>query len=86
RHYLKYEREGGRLAPDPHICRYTGSSREPICFWICPIHSIVQTGPYGSKMPLPATKPIIITTNRIPKEEAEEGEHLVGEEGTTGVN
>ncbi|PSN30438.1 hypothetical protein C0J52_25519 [Blattella germanica] len=31
-------------------------------------------------MPLPATKPIIITTNKIAKEEAEEGELLVREE------
>ncbi|PSN48608.1 hypothetical protein C0J52_18659 [Blattella germanica] len=32
-------------------------------------------------MPIPATKPIFITTNRIPKEEAENGEHLVRVEG-----
>ncbi|PSN35224.1 hypothetical protein C0J52_27133, partial [Blattella germanica] len=45
-----------------------------------------QTGPYGGKMLIPATKPILTTTNKIPKEEAEEGEHLVGEGGTIRVN
>ena len=41
----------------------------------------------AGKVLMPATKSIPATTDRIVKEEeGEEGEHLMGEEGTNGVN